>query len=146
MLCLEGEEISTEEADLLTISSKKVKIKDTNIAGATTEGNNYIASLMGNSFIATESIDNNHDTECISEDDEDDSDEEDCLVIRISAEEKKRIRAPWTQTLIIKLMGRRVGYSFLINRLKNMWQLRGDFTLTDLGNEFYLAKYANKKV
>lgn len=32
---------------------------------------------------------------------------------------------------------------FFMQRLKNMWKLRGDFTLTDLDNDFYLAKFAN---
>ena len=136
-------ETTTEEADLLTRSSKKVKIRDSNEFVGGTGGNSYIDSLMGSSFVTPEVDENMHETEYNSDDDIDESDEEDCLVIKLSDEEKKRIRAPWTQTLILKLMGRKVGYMFLIQRLKNMWKLRGDFSLTDLGNEFYLVKFAN---
>ena len=143
MLCLESIKTTTEEADLLTRSSKKVKIGENNVARGTTGGNSYVESLMGNSFVEPEIDENMQANECISEDDEDDCEEDDCPLIKLSAEEKKRIRKPWQQTLIIKLMGRKVGYMFLIQRLKNMWKLRGDFTLTDLGNDFYMAKFAN---
>ncbi|KAG5219090.1 receptor protein [Salix suchowensis] len=143
MLCLEDTETTTEEADLLTRSSKKVKIGDITSSSGTKGGNTYIESLMGDSFVEPEEDDDIYNSDCISDDDEEDCDEDDCPVIKLTAEEKKRIRAPWKQTLIIKLMGRRVGYMFLIQRLKYMWKLRGDFTLTDLGNEFYLAKFAN---
>jgi hypothetical protein len=102
-----------------------------------------VEKLMGETLVRHEEDEDNHFNECISDDDDDDSDEDDCPVIKLSMEEKKRIRAPWKQTLIIKLMGRKVGYMFFMQRLKNMWNLRGDFTLTDLGNDFYLAKFAN---
>ena len=75
---------------------------------------------MGNSFVAPKVDENMQVTDCISDKDEDDCDEEDCPVIKLSIKEKKRIRKPWQQTLIIKLMGRSVGYMFLIQRLKNM--------------------------
>ena len=54
--------------------------------------------------------------ELISEDEEDDSDEEvdlDCPTIRVS-EEKVRIRVPWKRTMIIKLLGRSIGYHLLL--------------------------------
>uniref|UniRef100_A0A6N2LWJ1 CCHC-type domain-containing protein n=1 Tax=Salix viminalis TaxID=40686 RepID=A0A6N2LWJ1_SALVM len=94
--------IQPEETDLLLRSNKKVKIGDTS-------GLSYVDKLMGET-VETKTMD--EDTElndCISEDDDDDSDEEDCPVIKLTVEEKKRIRAPWKQTLIIKLMGRKVG-------------------------------------
>ncbi|KAG5245718.1 receptor protein [Salix suchowensis] len=136
ILCHETNEISTEEEDLLARSSKKVKIGDNN-------RQSYVEKLMGESLVTHEIDEDNHPNYCISEDEDDDADEDDCPVIKISSEEKKRIWAPWQQTLIIKLMGRKVGYMFFMQRLRNMWKLRGDFTLTDLGNEFYLAKFAN---
>ena len=94
MPCRETTETTTEEADLLTRSSKKVKIRDTNELGGTTGGNSYIDSLMGSSFVAPEVDENILETEFNSDDDIDESDEEDCPVIKLSAEEKKRIRAP----------------------------------------------------
>jgi hypothetical protein len=81
--------------------------------------------------------------ECISVDKEDE-DEEDCLVIKLSVEEKKRIRFLWRQTLIVKVMGRRVGYMYLIKRLKTLWKIQTNLELVDLGNEFFLARFANE--
>ena len=58
----------------------------------------------------------NLDEDYISEDKEDegsDEDEEmdrDCPTIRLSKEENVRIRLPWKKTLIIKLLGRSIGY------------------------------------
>ena len=106
MLCLEDTETTTEEADLLTRSSKKVKIGDNTSSSGSKGGNTYIESLMGDSFVEPEGDDDKYNSDCISDDDEEDCDEDDCPVIKLTAEEKKRIRAPWQQTLIIKLMGR----------------------------------------
>ncbi|XVF53924.1 hypothetical protein PTKIN_Ptkin05aG0139200 [Pterospermum kingtungense] len=51
----------------------------------------------------------------ISDEDEmcKDGDEDDCLTIRVSREDKARLRRPWRQTLIIKVMGRTVGFNYL---------------------------------
>ena len=98
ILCHETNEVSIEEEDLLTRSSKKVKIGDNN-------GQSYVEKLMGESSVTHEVDEDNLPNDCISEDEDDDTDEDDCPVIKISSEEKKRIQAPWQQTLIIKLMG-----------------------------------------
>lgn len=38
--------------------------------------------------------------------------EDDCPTVRVSMFEKDRLRWPWKQTLIIKVMGMRVGYAY----------------------------------
>ena len=44
------------------------------------------------------------------------ADEEQCCpVIRMSREEKLRIRKPWKQSLIVKLLGRPIGYRTLLS-------------------------------
>ena len=53
---------------------------------------------------------------------EEESGEEDCPVIKLSTEEKKRIRAPWRQTIIVKVKGRRVGYIYLLRRIRRITQ------------------------
>ncbi|XVF43936.1 hypothetical protein PTKIN_Ptkin02bG0081000 [Pterospermum kingtungense] len=40
--------------------------------------------------------------------------EEDCPTIFLSKEEKACLRRPWRQTLIVKVMGRKMGYSYLL--------------------------------
>ena len=53
------------------------------------------------------------DEELLSKEEEDgDYDEEmdaDCLTIKLTKEEKIRIRRPWRRTLIIKLLGENIG-------------------------------------
>ena len=52
----------------------------------------------------------------ISDEGEQPIDEEtdpDCPIIRLSKEEKTRICLPWKQTLIVKLLGKNIGYHLL---------------------------------
>lgn len=44
---------------------------------------------------------------------EEDEEDEDCPNIRLSRVERQRIRKPWLKTLILKLLGRRVGFKIL---------------------------------
>lgn len=54
----------------------------------------------------------------------DDDDEEgkgdtypDCLVITVTKEEKARLQKPWRQSLIVKVWGRKGGYTTLLKRI-----------------------------
>ncbi|XP_031097086.1 uncharacterized protein LOC116001342 [Ipomoea triloba] len=64
-----------------------------------------------------------------------------CPIIRVSKEKKERLRRPWRRTLIIKLLGRKVGYSFLMNRLQRMWKPEASFDLIALDQDFFLARF-----
>ena len=58
-----------------------------------------------------------HDELVADDDDEEDSEEEtetDCPTIRLSKEEKIRIRRPWKKKFIIKLLGRSIGVSVMV--------------------------------
>ncbi|KAI7985130.1 Uncharacterized protein LOK49_LG14G02120 [Camellia lanceoleosa] len=61
--------------------------------------------------------------------------------IALSKEEIDRIRNPWQNSLIVKLMGRSLGYTYLMDRLKNIWKLNSTFIGIDLGNHFFLMKF-----
>lgn len=65
--------------------------------------------------------------------------------IPISSNEKIRLYAPWQQTVITKLVGKRVGFMFLRNKLKTLWNLNEDLNLIDLGENYYLIKFTNTK-
>ncbi|KAG6763281.1 hypothetical protein POTOM_030695 [Populus tomentosa] len=69
--------------------------------------------------------------------------EDGCPIIKLSVEERKRIREPLRQTLIVKVIGRRVGYTYLVKRLHVLWRIQGGLSLVDLGNEFFLEKFSN---
>ncbi|XP_031121135.1 uncharacterized protein LOC116024380 [Ipomoea triloba] len=65
--------------------------------------------------------------------------------IRLSAKEKERIREPWRQTLIIKVMGRRVGYAYLLRWLISMWRPKGRMELIALDNDYFLVKFGTRE-
>jgi hypothetical protein len=70
--------------------------------------------------------------EYISDDEEVEKGDEECPLIMLSAEgKKKRIREPWRQTLIIKVMGRKIGYIYLMERLQALGRIQGDLGLVD---------------
>lgn len=71
---------------------------------------------------------------------EDDEEEKDCPTIRLTAEEKKRIRKPWLKSLTLKVLGKRVGFKFLERRIVQLWKPKAPFNLADLGNDFYLIR------
>lgn len=77
------------------------------------------------------------DGEVYSDDEDGDPPEEGEVVIKFSKELKQRIRAPWNTSLIVKVFGRSVGYMFLVNKLKILWRMAGNFSCVDLGLGFF---------
>ncbi|XP_021741187.1 uncharacterized protein LOC110707488 [Chenopodium quinoa] len=67
-----------------------------------------------------------------------------CPVISLSKEEKARLRKPWKTSLILKLFSGKIGYMGLIRRLKKKWNIRGELALTDIGCDYYIARFTNK--
>ncbi|KAL4281246.1 hypothetical protein GQ457_03G036790 [Hibiscus cannabinus] len=45
------------------------------------------------------------------------------------------------QSVIIRLLGRQIGYRVLWNRIKALWMPQGQFQLVDLENEYFLVKF-----
>ncbi|XP_048502879.1 uncharacterized protein LOC125498670 [Beta vulgaris subsp. vulgaris] len=82
--------------------------------------------------------------EDLSDDDEFPEDLEDdpqCPIILLSKEEKRKLRQPWRNALIIKMFDSKIGYMSLIKRLKRKWELKGGLTLTDIGHDFFIARF-----
>ncbi|XP_031124339.1 uncharacterized protein LOC116027054 [Ipomoea triloba] len=81
----------------------------------------------------------------VSEDEEDGDDDIDknCPIIRLTREEKVRLRSKWKQTLIVKVMGRNVGYVYLLKRLTALWRPKARMELVTIDNGYYLAKFAS---
>lgn len=115
--------------------SRVWKAKWTRDASATKD------SLLVSAFLEQQLMQDSQHEHYVSEEDE--SGEEDCPVIKLSMEEKKHIRAPWRQTIIVKVMGWWVGYAYLLRRLQSLWKIHGNLGLMDLGNDFFLAKFSN---
>lgn len=72
-----------------------------------------------------------------------DTDEMNCPVIRLSKEEKIRLRKPWLNALIIKLFDKRMRYEDLIRILRLKWSLKGDISLIDVGCAYYIIRFTN---
>ncbi|KAH9685608.1 DUF4283 domain-containing protein [Citrus sinensis] len=48
---------------------------------------------------------------------------------------------PWRTAVVIKLLGRTIGYKVLCNRLESLWSGSQGFTVIDLENDFFLVKF-----
>lgn len=68
-----------------------------------------------------------------------------CPNIRLSAKEKEHIREPWRQMLIVKVMGRMVGYVYLLRRLQAMWRPKSRIELIALDNDYFLVKFGMRE-
>ena len=54
---------------------------------------------------------------------------------------RENIYAPWKTSVIVKVIGKSFGYKTLLMRLTGIWRPKGNFTLIDLGYDFFLVKF-----
>ena len=138
---------SDEEEDTLARSTKK--FKDSHCVDRMMEnakGNNgesYKDKLVGaipGAFEQAFGFDCSMQ-EDVESDNEEVSDQDGDIRIGFSKEEKMRMRAPWQKALIIKTFGRRMTFSFLVERIRKMWNPCGGMDCIDLGYDYYLVKF-----
>ncbi|CAL5359909.1 unnamed protein product [Camellia sinensis] len=55
-----------------------------------------------------------------------------------------KIRKPWENALIIRLLGKNIGYKMLCSRVRNLWGLQGEFNAIDLGCNYFLFKFSDQ--
>ena len=65
--------------------------------------------------------------------------------IKLSKETKLRIRGSWSKALIVKLYGRKIGFTYIQNKLQQLWKPSGRIDCVDLGNEFFLTRFSMKE-
>ncbi|KAL1332403.1 hypothetical protein AAHE18_11G025300 [Arachis hypogaea] len=59
----------------------------------------------------------------------------------------KNLRLPWWDTLIVKLMGRKIFRPVLTRRLETMWEKQGSLEVIELGNDFFFwLSFFHKKI
>ncbi|GKV23277.1 hypothetical protein SLEP1_g33025 [Rubroshorea leprosula] len=142
--------ISSQEADLMSRSVKR--IKGTNHSPIS-EDFQMVEELQPplsyrDSVIWHKPIVISHDTLINLELLEEESDTEDdgsIPTILISKEEKKRIRTPWINSIIIKAFGTEsAGYNFIYPRIKAQWKPRGRMDCIDLGYDFFLIRFQER--
>ncbi|KAH9762496.1 DUF4283 domain-containing protein [Citrus sinensis] len=48
---------------------------------------------------------------------------------------------PWQSTVVVKLLGRSIGYKVLCNRLEALWNMSHGFFVIDLENNYFLVRF-----
>lgn len=48
---------------------------------------------------------------------------------------------PWQDALVVKLLGKNIGYNIMKDRLKRIWHLSGGFDIMDIDNSFFMVKF-----
>ncbi|KAH9704483.1 reverse transcriptase domain-containing protein [Citrus sinensis] len=61
-------------------------------------------------------------------------------VIKFSKRIQDKLIKPWQNSVVVKLLGRNIGYKVLCNRLKVMWHQIHDFSVIDLENNYFLIR------
>ncbi|RYR02498.1 hypothetical protein Ahy_B06g081287 [Arachis hypogaea] len=64
---------------------------------------------------------------------------------KINEAAMKELRYPWWDTLIVKLLGRRISLLALTRRLEAMWGKMGNIEVIDLGNDFFIVKFYSQE-
>ncbi|KAF7804220.1 putative ribonuclease H protein At1g65750 family [Senna tora] len=83
-------------------------------------------------------------SEDMEEDDEDLEDEDLCPKLNIDQEEYDQWCQPWKLTLLVRLLGKRIGVGFMINRLEKLWKKNGAVTTIDLENGFFAVSFTSQ--
>ncbi|XVF07195.1 hypothetical protein REPUB_Repub06bG0117600 [Reevesia pubescens] len=117
---------------------------DTHIGeGSGVPVNSYKTILMNDAFqIETDQVEEDEsDNSGFSSEDDSYDEDLDGPVIMLSKEDKSLIRKPWQNTLIVKLLGRHISYTYLCNRIKQLWSLKGRVEAVDMDNGFYCIRF-----
>jgi hypothetical protein len=48
---------------------------------------------------------------------------------------------PWKDSIVVKLLGKSLGYNTMKERLQKVWKLQGGFEIMDNDNGFYMVKF-----
>ncbi|GAU10489.1 hypothetical protein TSUD_421890, partial [Trifolium subterraneum] len=53
----------------------------------------------------------------------------------------EELSEPWKDALIVKLLGKSLGYNVMKTKLESIWNLSGGIELMNVGNSFYMVKF-----
>lgn len=67
--------------------------------------------------------------------------EYECPEIILSPKEETRISRPWKNGVIVKMLGKRIGYKALEAKLQQLWARKGIINIMDLGQDFFLVTF-----
>ena len=63
------------------------------------------------------------------------------LAISFSQKVHSQLVKPWQSTVVVKLLGRSIGYKVLCNRLEALWNMSHGFSVLDLENNYFLVHF-----
>ncbi|KAH9725904.1 DUF4283 domain-containing protein [Citrus sinensis] len=72
-------------------------------------------------------------------------DEEPMPFIAFSNRVHERLAHPWEHSVVVKILGRNLGYRVLLTRLKSIWSATKGFTVVDLAQDYYLVRFSNER-
>lgn len=58
----------------------------------------------------------------------------------MTRKEKIKARKTWRNSIIIKLVGRTIGYQYLWKHIQAIWRTQSELALIDLSNNFFIIK------
>ena len=67
------------------------------------------------------------------------------VAVNLSRARKANIRAQWTNALIVKVVGKMVGYQFLSSCIISLWKPIGRLVCVDLEKDFFLVRFSQKE-
>ena len=67
------------------------------------------------------------------------------VAVKLSKETKSCIRKPWSKTIIVKLVGRSVSFSYMQNKLMQLWRPVRRMDFVNLSHGFFLARFFSKE-
>ncbi|KAJ8751290.1 hypothetical protein K2173_016471 [Erythroxylum novogranatense] len=65
--------------------------------------------------------------------------------ILLSQQLKSKPDQQWSHTVVVKLLGRRVGYRVLSTRLRSLWQPKGPLKIVDMDHDVFLVKFLEEE-
>ncbi|CAN1170990.1 hypothetical protein LINPERHAP2_LOCUS29303 [Linum perenne] len=65
--------------------------------------------------------------------------------LNLSDEFKDKLCKPWSNTVVVRLLGKSIGYSYLCHRLHAIWKPFGNLHIVDLDRNCFLVKFANEQ-
>lgn len=139
-----------EEADVLCRSRWR-KIGDSDgKGGSESEGErrftSYKDSVIGDKRRSEANLGDTGNDGYVSDDDVVEvADDETWFGVGMTRKEKIKARRPWRNNLIIKLVGRSIGYHYLYRRIQAMWRTQDDPLLIDLGFDYFIVKLGRQE-
>ncbi|CAI0466321.1 unnamed protein product [Linum tenue] len=65
--------------------------------------------------------------------------------LRVSTSFKNKICEPWQRTLVVRLLGCKIGFAALCSRLRSLWRPVGSLEAIDLDHDCFLVKLSNEQ-